>query len=279
MPEIKRRIDNDDHYVGRNSISYIVLHDTGNFKDSDESNAKYFCTGSRGASAHYFVDDDSITQVVEDYNGAWHVGDGHGKYGITNRNSLGIEMCNSGGYISEKTIENTLWLVKKLQDKYKVDNAHVVRHYDASRKICPNNMSANNWAKWWEFKRRLESNREVSSVNLFASPNIPLWKLCINGDIVQRLQHELNTQCGAGIKEDGWFGDGTLSKCCTVREGAQGNITKIIQERLIVKNYKIQADGIFGEDTVQAIKHFQWNKGLAQDGIVGKDTWRALFKK
>ncbi|WP_053070852.1 glucosaminidase domain-containing protein [Clostridium novyi] len=107
----------------------------------------------------------------------------------------------------------------------------------------------------------------------------PLWKLCISGDIVQRLQHELNAQCNAGIKEDGWFGDGTLNKCCIVKQGAQGNITKIIQTILINKNYKIQADGIFGESTTEAIKHFQGNKNLSQDGVVGKDTWKALFRK
>ncbi|WP_053070055.1 glucosaminidase domain-containing protein [Clostridium sp. K25] len=108
---------------------------------------------------------------------------------------------------------------------------------------------------------------------------IPLWKQCISGDIVIRLQHELNTQLGAGIKEDGWFGDTTLNKCFTVRQGAKGNITKIIQERLINKNYKIQADGWFGEATIASIKHFQGNKKLAADGVVGKDTWKALFKK
>ena len=96
-----------------NDIKYIVLHDTGNIKDSDEGNAKYFENENRGASAHYFVDDDSITQVVEDFNAAWHVGDGKGKFGITNYNSLGIEMCNvSNGLISEKTEQNAIELVK-----------------------------------------------------------------------------------------------------------------------------------------------------------------------
>jgi N-acetylmuramoyl-L-alanine amidase len=40
-------------------------------------------------------------------------------------------------------------------EKYDIPLDRVVRHYDASRKICPRSMSENNWEKWWEFKERL----------------------------------------------------------------------------------------------------------------------------
>ena len=49
-----------------NDIEYIVIHDTGNQNDSDEGNANYFSKDGRNASAHYFVDDNSITQIVEE---------------------------------------------------------------------------------------------------------------------------------------------------------------------------------------------------------------------
>lgn len=39
--------------------------------------------------------------------------------------------------------------------KHNVPIDRVVRHYDASRKNCPNCMSANNWAKWYVFKSSL----------------------------------------------------------------------------------------------------------------------------
>jgi hypothetical protein len=35
-------------------------------------------------------------------------------------------------------------------------------------------------------------------------------------------------------------------------------------------------DGIYGENTVNAVKRFQKDKGLADDGAVGPDTWKAL---
>ena len=139
-----------------NSIQYIVCHYTGNVTDSARSNATYFYSEYRGASAHYFVDDNSIYQVVEDNRCSWAVGDGYGIYGITNQNSISIEMCCTNKVISEKTENNAIELVKYLMDKYKIDINHVVRHYDASHKICPN-WSDNNWNRWTIFKNKLET--------------------------------------------------------------------------------------------------------------------------
>lgn len=156
MLSITRKISRYN-FSSRNGdyIQYIVLHYTGNTKDTALGNANYFNACDRNASAHYFVDDNSIYQVVEDYNSAWAVGDGKGKYGITNRNSISIEMCTSGAYqISNKTESNAIELVKYLMKKYSIDINHVVRHYDASRKQCPN-WSENNWQRWTNFKAKL----------------------------------------------------------------------------------------------------------------------------
>lgn len=147
-------------------IEYIVIHDTGNKKDSDEGNAKYFSEDKRGASAHYFVDDDSITQVVEDEDIAWHVGDGKGAFGITNKNSLGIEMCRVNSTVTTTTEANTTELVKSLMKKYNVPIERVVRHYDASRKPCPESFQDNNWDRWNKFKRKLVGPAQTSK-NLF----------------------------------------------------------------------------------------------------------------
>lgn len=136
-------------------IAFVVIHDTGNKTDSDEGNAKYFSEDKRGASAHYFVDDDSITQVVEDEDVAWHVGDGKGAFGITNKNSLGIEMCRVNGTVTATTEANTIELVKYLMKKYKLPVDKIVRHYDASRKPCPSSFELNNWERWDKFKAKL----------------------------------------------------------------------------------------------------------------------------
>lgn len=144
------------NYSENNNVKYIVIHSTGNVNDTAKNNADYFYGGNRNASAHYFVDDNQIWQVVEEYNQAWHVGDGENAYDIGNNNSIGIEMCGTdNGDISEQTINNTLELVRNLMNKYGISSDNVVRHYDASRKNCPSQFSPNNWERWKNFKNRL----------------------------------------------------------------------------------------------------------------------------
>ena len=156
MVPIKIRLDNDDHYAGGNSHVYIVVHDTGNKTDSDEGNANYFCTGSRDASANYFVDDDSITQVVKDTDGAFHCGDGHGEFGITNRNSIGVEQCRINNVVTAKTEANCMDMVRVLMARYKIPASRVVRHYDCSHKNCPSSFNLDGkWTRWTKFKAKL----------------------------------------------------------------------------------------------------------------------------
>ena len=140
-------------------IKYIVIHDTGNKRSGADANAhfNFFNGGDRQSSAHYFVDDKQILRVVKDSDKSWHCGDGRGLNGITNENSIGVEMCiNSDGDFN-KTYLNALKLTKYLMKKYNIPLENVVRHYDASRKICPNIWKENNWEKWNRFKEALNN--------------------------------------------------------------------------------------------------------------------------
>ena len=95
---------------------------------------------------------------------------------------------------------------------------------------------------------------------------------------VARLQRELNTQFHKGLNVDGLRGSKTLGACISVRKGARGNITRLIQERLNSVGFHISTDGIFGSGTEKAVKVFQRNRGLSADGIVGKNTWDWLLR-
>lgn len=148
------------NYSGRQGekIQYIVIHDTGNTskRAGAENHYRYFNGGNRNASAHYFVDDKEIIQTVEDSNASWHCGDGKGKYGITNANSIGIEICINSDGNYEKAVEKAVELTKYLMGKYDIPIDRIVRHYDVSRKLCPRTMSSNNWEKWRQFKDKLQ---------------------------------------------------------------------------------------------------------------------------
>lgn len=145
-------------------IEYIVIHDTGNTSKGADANAhfSFFNSADRQASAHYFVDDTQILRIIKDSDKAWHCGDGKGKYGITNENSIGIEMCINSDGDFDKTYKNTLDLVKHLMGKYNISIDKVVRHYDASRKSCPDTWSENNWDGWDKFKSDLQVKKDYT---------------------------------------------------------------------------------------------------------------------
>lgn len=168
---IKTHLANRNNYgASRNifNIKYIVIHYTANDGDSDENNGKYFANNSVSASAHYFVDDDSITQSVPDNYIAWHCGGvktyKHPK--CRNSNSIGIELCdnvkNGIIYPTDNTIKNALELTKMLMKKYNIPVENVIRHYDVTGKNCPSFwVDSSKWYK--EFYNKLIP--ELTSAN------------------------------------------------------------------------------------------------------------------
>lgn len=145
-------------------VKFIVIHYTGNKKDTAKENATYFHNGSRGSSAHLFTDDDSCYQSVALNNAAWAVG-GTKVYKhaeCRNINSISIEMCCSGNSIvSEKTINNTAYLCAELCKYIGITadtvDTFVLRHYDVWDKQCPAQWATENSAGWTTFKEKVKA--------------------------------------------------------------------------------------------------------------------------
>ena len=224
MLDIQRKISAYNFFSG-NNIQFIVVHDVGT-KSTAKNNADYFSGGNRGASAHLFVDDVECWQSVEFWNGAWHVGDGNGVYGITNTNSIGVEMCLPSGKVTDKTEQNTVEIVRFLMKKYNIPISRVVRHYDASRKNCPAQFNLDgNWTRWNNFKKKLED--KATAPNPAPKPNNSLPKgftaekgTFINGSEPIQVRvgnYGLNAPKGGmlpareRINYDGWINDGTYT--------------------------------------------------------------------
>ena len=63
----------------------------------------------------------------------------------------------------------------------------------------------------------------------------------------------------------------------TLRYGCKGDDVRELQEALTKFGYLAdKIDGIFGKNTLAAVKNFQGSRGLVVDGIVGPKTWAAL---
>lgn len=162
---------NKSNYGARrntSAIRYIVWHYTANDGDSAANNGKYFANNIVSASAHYFVDDDFVTQSVPDDYIAWSVGGarysnykttGGATYynKCTNANSINIELCDTvkdGIYAaSEKTLANAIGLTRSLMQTYQIPIENVIRHFDVTGKNCPAYYVDN--AKWNEVKEKI----------------------------------------------------------------------------------------------------------------------------
>ncbi len=175
---ILKKITPYNRTICNNKINkYIVIHYVGSVSTA-KNNVDYFASKKVGASAHYFVDEKEVWQCVEDKDNAWHVGNKtyiH-KY-CRNSNSIGIEMCckkDSKGkwYIEQETINKTIELTKMLMQKYNIPIENVIRHYDVTRKICPEPFVRNE-SLWIDFKNRLIKGDDEDMIRYNKVEEIP----------------------------------------------------------------------------------------------------------
>lgn len=225
-------------------IRYLVYHYTGNDGDTGANNAAYYAHTKVGASAHYFVDDGSITQSVRDCYIAWAVGGkkwsdcgetGGGKlYGAcTNTNSISIELCDTRRdgtlNVTEATLANAVALGRMLMAKYDIPIENVVRHFDVTGKHCPAYFMDN--TKWQAFKARLAPEPTTCAVTL------PVLK---RGE-----------------------------KCVTVRA---------LQALLNLRGFRLEVDGSYGPLTEQAVRTWQKRAQITVTGKADASTWASLLE-
>lgn len=209
--EIIKKLIKYNFTANANRPEYIVIHDTGNRSvgATAEMHYQYFNGGDRQSSAHFFVDDKEILQLIEIKDKSWHCGDGQNKYGIGNGNSISIEICINKDSNNDIAVANAIELTKYLMKQYNISIDKVVRHYDASRKNCPQSMNNNgDWSKWTWFKNQLIEDIEFKN-NL-----------------------ECLVKCGKIKSMDYWLNNAQIGKMC------QGEYVKIILNKFAetVKN-------------------------------------------
>lgn len=273
-------------YRPTSKIKYIVWHYTANDGDSDEANGLFFKNNkNRGASAHYFVDDDSVTISVPDTYIAWSVGGnrysnykttgGASLYKIcTNTNSINIELCDTqknGKYdVTEATLQNAIDLTRKLMSKYNIPISNVIRHFDVTGKNCP--IYYVNNSMWQSVKNRIASS-SVSTI----SPSSTTSSSYTFKDFVKEVQTAI------GTTPDGIPGLKTIAATPTVSRTKNNRhaVIKPLQKYLNSIGYDCgTADGIAGVKFDTAVKAFQKANGCVADGELtakGK-SWKKILK-
>lgn len=76
----------------------------------------------------------------------------------------------------------------------------------------------------------------------------------------------------------GYIPRNNLSVYPLLRQGSRNNFVYLLQ--FILNNsfgYNLSVDGIFGNNTLKAVRDFQSNNGLTVDGLVGNNTWTYLL--
>lgn len=237
-------------YVGQNKPAYVVIHETDNW--SKGAGAKAHATamknGNLAGTVHYYVDSTRIYQTLDHKDGAYAVGDGGGRYGITNRNSINIEICVNPESDYYKAVDKAEQLAASLLKQYGWGTDRLKRHYDASRKHCPRRIQDE--GLWPEFKRKTAAYMGTAS-------------------------EKPTTQTGGNY----------MFEPKMVSKGDTGLSVLLLQEILKARGFKgkdgkdLKLDRDAGTNTIHALTKYQESrKGvLAADGICGDKTWKDLI--
>lgn len=275
----------------RSKTERIILHhaDASNCT-AEDIHRWHLANGWSGAGYHFLVRKDGTIYRLrpEDKVGAHAYG--------SNYNSIGI--CFEGKYMEEDMPEVQKQagkeLVAYLKNKYNITT--VQAHRDVCATSCPGDKFPFDEIANVEEPTQPDEVKQPDILNdgkVNCIYDIQEWLKIKYGYnlsldnlygpetkkyLTMALQHELNIQFNSGLAEDGIFGTNTYNACITVRQGAEGNITMLIQMGLFIKGYTLDMDKIFGENTARVLKQFQADNGLIVDAICGKNTFKKLFE-
>ena len=157
--EIRKEIKQINCYVGQNRPAWIVIHETDNYKMGAGAlkHSEAHRNGNLSTSVHWYVDDTVAVQTLDYSDGAYAVGRQYGTPlvpGVTNTNSINIEICVNPDSDYDQARANCIELVRQIMAETEIDADHVIRHYDAKRKHCPRKM-LDQPQLWTDFKNVL----------------------------------------------------------------------------------------------------------------------------
>jgi N-acetylmuramoyl-L-alanine amidase len=234
-------------------VKFIVSHDTGNPGSSAYGNRNYFENVQPSASAHTFIDDKHILEIIPLDEKSWHV-----RYNVSKDNSLygddandaaiGVELCWGGRINFNEAYKRYVWYHAYLVDKYDLDIFEdIVAHstLDPARRTDPQNALHRYNISWEEFLKD------------------------VNASYKKDFKGEASNDVDIKPEVKG------VSVTLPLGEGDRGQFVKEVQQDLIRAGFPLPlygADGIYGDETERAVMKFQKKYGLQVDGLVGPVT-------
>src|SRR5690606_9151338 len=236
-------------------VRFIVSHDTGNPGSTAYANRNYFDRSQPSASAHTFIDDKYVLEIIPLTEKAWHV-----RYSVNTDNqrfgdnandaAIGVELCHGGKINFQEAYNRYVWYHAYLCDTFNLDpRRHIVAHstLDPSRRSDPQSALRPHGISWEEFINDVQESYNRDFKGIPTSNTKPVV---------------------AGV-----------SVRLPIRRGNTGPFVKEVQQDLIQAGFPMPgygADGSFGPATERAVMRFQKRYGLVVDGLVGPATIRKL---
>lgn len=207
-------------------------------------------------------------------------GVGSGKKGSYNATHIQFEICEDNlkdpAYYQE-AFTLAKQLCEFLSNEYGIKNENIVGHYEAYAAGYGSNHAD---PKPWQKKHKGSMAQFRAVVNALLNGG----KTPSEVDIKQAEQLATDTKETAEkptAKPTQTIQAGTgVINMDTLRKGNKEPNTqvKVLQWLLSMNGYNVgKIDGIFGANTLKAVKDYQTKKGLSSDGIVGAQTWAKLL--
>lgn len=252
-----------------NTVRFIVSHDTGNPGSTAYGNRNYFDRQQPSASAHTFIDDKYILEIIPLTEIAYHVRSNvtadNRLYGANaNSAAIGVELCHGGKINFDAAYDRYVWYHAYLCDRFNLNpNSDIVAHatLDPSRRTDPVGILRTHGISWSMFIDDVaEALRNFNGAKTPSQPSQPSKPPQQTAPAPNRVTK------GSTVK-------------LPIGEGASGAFVRDIQQQLIKAGYRLPrygADSVFGEETENAVMRFQRDHHLAVDGLVGQVTLSKL---
>ena len=289
----------------KTTMEGITVHNTAN-DASAMAEISYMLGRPDKVSFHAAVDNCRVVEGLPFDRSCYAAGDG--RYGFGNAKTINIEICysKSGGDNFIEAEKLAAEYIAMLLKQYGWGIDRVRTHQSWSGKYCPHRTLDYGWERFLNIVKeyydgselqptptpspeptpKQSGNDTIKGIQQWLNDNYNTG-IAVDGyygsqtkkALVKALQTEFNRQFGTRLAVDGIFGEQSKNACRNIKQGAKGNITRIIQSMLYCKGYNTNGiEGIFGQATDGAVRRFQANSGLNADGVVGKLTFAKLFE-